>query len=194
MKVGCASRSGRSEPQQKEQKGGTTQGAPHRMKPAPPNEQSSGALTAWIETRVDQLIVRRQNRDQREWHNGAEKNRARRQPDVAARPRRPQAHEAAGYREWCLHERRPVVARSELTNRQLCATAKPGRMFDGVHVNRRAGENPRTKRRNNQDPRHESSPSRAKLRTPADVDLFALQQRAFSLDAPLVSGWRSIFA
>src|SRR5262245_37164179 len=71
------------QPKQQNQEGSTAQDTPHGVKTPPAAQQLRCFLTARVESWIDQLMIRRQHDNEREWHDGAEKDRSRRQPDIA---------------------------------------------------------------------------------------------------------------
>src|SRR5262245_35658920 len=71
------------QPKQQNQEGSTAQDTPHGVKTPPAAQQLRCFLTAGVESWIDQLMIRRQHDDEREWPDGADKDRSRGQPDVA---------------------------------------------------------------------------------------------------------------
>ena len=74
-----------SQPEQEEHERGRAHDASRRVKTSPPFEQLYGFVTPRIESRVEQLLVGRQNHDKRERYDSPEKNRGQRQPAVSSR-------------------------------------------------------------------------------------------------------------
>src|SRR5262245_45184112 len=100
-------------------------------------------------------MICRQNDDKRKRHDGTEKDRTRGQPEIAAYPRGPEAHDTARDCQGSLHNCRAAVARTELAKSDIDATGKPGRMLDGIDIECGAGEKARTQCCPDRCPHHE---------------------------------------
>src|SRR5437660_8528477 len=125
---------GRSTEEREEQKSEREKAGdrPDGVKPSPSQEQSSRLRRSSVQGRVEQLLVRGQDDEERVRDERPEEKAGEKDSPVTVFGPRGHAGREPHERQTSLHDRAPAVARPELRNRESSPARDPRGMLDEV--------------------------------------------------------------